>query len=56
VASIVAGFALMLTAYFAAEATLASEPHPLHWLAAVAGGLVGGIAPIVAARVFARSR
>ncbi|MBI2765948.1 MAG: hypothetical protein HYX53_08575 [Chloroflexi bacterium] len=56
VASLVAGFALLMAAYFVAEATLASYPHPLHWLAAVAGGLVGGVTPVVAARVFARSR
>jgi hypothetical protein len=55
-ASIVGGFGLLLAAYFVAEASLASEPHPLHWLAAVAGGLVGGVTPIVIGRVFVRSR
>ena len=56
VASVLAGFGLMMTAYLVAEGALASDPHGLHWLAAVAGGIVGAVTPIVAGRVFARSR
>ena len=54
--SIVAGSVLMMTSYFVAEAVLAANPHSLHWLAAVVGGLVGGVGPIIAVRVFGRSR
>jgi hypothetical protein len=56
VASVVVGFGLMMTAYLVAEGLLASQPHGLHWLAAVAGAIVGGFTPLVAARMFARSR
>ena len=53
-AGLVVGFASLLTAYFVAEAALASEPHPLHWLVAALAGIVGGVASMVAARMCGR--
>jgi hypothetical protein len=55
-ASMAGGLVLTVATWFVAESALASDPHPVHWLVAVAGGLVGGIAPMVAVKVFARSR
>lgn len=38
------GAALLGTSgYFAGEAGLAARPHPLHWLAAVAGAVIGAV-------------
>lgn len=43
-----AGFGL---AYLSAEIVLAAQPHPYHWLAALAGaGLAGGVAYAVTLR------
>ena len=38
-----AGFVGFLLAYFIAEATLSTRPHPLHWLAAFSAAAVVGV-------------